>query len=443
MFDPDIVSFAHGEGIRRPYPEALHRARRALFDDAGSPIENYLYRRAFIPLDHAISAEFERLKVPADQAANIVIDAGSTRLIFAALSLFLDRGDLVVTGAGFYHPLAAWCDALGLELVVLGDDVDRGFRLSAEELDRTLETVRPGQRALLLLFNPTLIGAIYPQGELDAIAEVALAHRIVAIEDMLLDTADADVPSAAGRLSATLVRDQVITIAGASKQHCLANLRIGWACGPADIIHQLSERVCNASASIPHVAKAAALGALEATAAYRRGNVAEATRRLSLFRTLVGGLDTALREATGIAEPLVRVAFVPQGGHSVLLDFSNFARICGFEGRDVGPALTRFFLSNTGTAFAPVSSQGISGSLLRANVASVGTEFTYPVSREIEEAWPVEWDEACDARFTFAFARGRTVIARALEDRVLPAMSDAIRRNCRRSVEAPRTEATR
>lgn len=433
MFDAGVVSFAHGEGIRRPYPAALHYAHEALYDDTRFPIENYLYRRPFPPLDERIAAEFHDLGIPPDLAKTVVIDAGTTRIILAAMSLLTRAGDMVITAGGFYHPVAAWCDLLGLELIVLADGVERGFRMSAETLEATLRRCPPGRRAVVLMFNPTLIGAAYPQADLDAIGSVLAAHDTVAIEDILLATADSvpGITRCDGRLARTAARDRVITVSGASKQHCLANLRIGWACGPSALLETLRERVCNASASIPHVAKAAALGALEATPAYRQGNVGEAARRLRFLQVQIAELDAQVRQATGCAEPLVEVAFEPEAGHSVLLDFSGFARARGLTGPEAGPDLTRFFLRESQTAFAPVSSQGIDGALLRANVVSVGTPFTYPVSREIEADWPIAWDAACEARFDFAFAQGRSLIARTLHERVAPAMITALRRGKR------------
>lgn len=436
MFDPGIVSFAHGEGIRRPYPASLLYAGKSLYDAHDCPVENYLYRKPFPALDEKISAEFCRLGVPADLADTVAIDAGTTRIILAALSMLARPGDLLITAGGFYHPVAAWCDLLGLELSVLSGGVERGFLLSAEQLDRTLRRCSPGRRAILLLFNPSLIGAVYTQADLDAIGTVLAKRGAFGIEDILLATADraptCASPRRDGRLSRTSARDQVITVSGASKQHCLANLRIGWACGAAPLLEALRERICNASASIPHFAKAAALGALEATPHYRMGNVSEAERRLELVQTSIAELDEHVRHATGCADRLVEVAFAPAAGHSVLLDFSGFARLCGFAECEVGPSLTRFFLAEAGTAFAPVSSQGIEGALLRANIASIGTPFTYPISREIEAAWPIAWDAACEARFDFAFAQGRALIARTLHDRVAPAMIAALGRGGRR-----------
>src|SRR4051812_39419541 len=54
MFDTDVVSFAHGEGIRRPHPTVVAAGVRALLDYRTSSLENYLFLQRLGPLDDAI-----------------------------------------------------------------------------------------------------------------------------------------------------------------------------------------------------------------------------------------------------------------------------------------------------------------------------------------------------------------------------------------------------
>ena len=64
MFDADVVSFAHGEGIRRPFPGAIAAAAAALSDAHRAPIENYMFLRRSDELEAQISREFQSLGVP-------------------------------------------------------------------------------------------------------------------------------------------------------------------------------------------------------------------------------------------------------------------------------------------------------------------------------------------------------------------------------------------
>lgn len=47
MFDAGVVSFAHGEGVRRPFPGAIRNAVAALRDAEAAPIENYMFLKRF------------------------------------------------------------------------------------------------------------------------------------------------------------------------------------------------------------------------------------------------------------------------------------------------------------------------------------------------------------------------------------------------------------
>ena len=76
MFDADVVSFAHGEGVRRPFPGAIRQAVEALRDADGAPIENYMFLRRFPDLEVEIARSFCRVGVPPALAGNVVLDAG-------------------------------------------------------------------------------------------------------------------------------------------------------------------------------------------------------------------------------------------------------------------------------------------------------------------------------------------------------------------------------
>src|SRR4051794_9306697 len=93
MFDRDVISFAHGEGIRRPYPEALRLACNCLHDLPRSPVENYMFLQSFPELESAISEEFAALGVAREMCGSVALEAGTTRLILAALSLLTSPGD--------------------------------------------------------------------------------------------------------------------------------------------------------------------------------------------------------------------------------------------------------------------------------------------------------------------------------------------------------------
>lgn len=433
MFDPGIVSFAHGEGVRRPWPGAIRAARAALADADGAPVENYMFLRPFPELEAAIRDEFVGNGVPGPLARNVVLDAGSTRLIVAALSLATRDGAEVVTGPGFYHPLAGWCAHLRRPLHVLPGERRRDYKIAAAALARFLEARDPAVPPVLVLFNPTMTGAVYGRDELEAIAGVLETYDMFAIEDALFAGSEHAAGAGGARLAATRAGARCLTVAGASKLHCLANLRIGWGCGPEPLVAALQDHVTSSSASLPHVCKAAALGALRAPPLFIRRNVAECRDRIALVAELVCDLDDRLRRATGGTAPLVETAHPVAAGHSLLIGFPGLAGCRDADGEELrdGVDLTRFFLREAGVAFAPALSHGFDGLRLRANVASIGTAHTYPASLRFEaegaDAELAGWGEAQEHAFDAGFARGRAEIAAAFRERVEPALLRLLR----------------
>ncbi|WP_372425778.1 TIGR01459 family HAD-type hydrolase [Salinarimonas chemoclinalis] len=430
MFDADVVSFAHGEGVRRAYPEALAAIARALHDPDAAPLENYMFLRRFPALEAAIGDEMVSAGVPRTAAANVVVDAGTTRLIIAALDLMTEPGDTVVTFSGFYHPLAAWCAYRNLDFRVVPTSAEEGHRPSAARLEAAL-AARPCRRPpVLLLFNPTMTGALCGREEIEAIAAVVARRGMWAIEDALFANCEFDESARSARLAATAAGERVLTVAGASKLHGLANMRIGWGCGAQELIGPLRDFVTAGSATIPHLAKVAALEALRAPADYTRRNVQEVRERLDLIAETIVDLDARLRAETGRNAPLVRVAHRPQAGHSLLLDFGGFAEAARAGGLAFADSadLTRWFLDESKVAFSPAQSHGFGGFHLRVNVASVGTRLTYPASVAVEAAWDGRWSPAHAAAYEEGFAEGRAMIAEALTRRVEPAMRRALHR---------------
>jgi len=428
MFDPDVVSFAHGEGVRRPYPEAIAAMMQALANPESMPLENYMFLQRFTELEEAIAAEMTAIGVPRGHAANVALDAGTTRLIIAALELMTEPGDTVVTFSGHYHPLASWCAYRNLDLHVVPTSTEEGRGPSAARLEAHLAALSAARPPVLVLFNPSMTGAICDRDEIEKIGALIAGHGMWAIEDALFANCTFGNGESPRRLAATSAADRVLTVAGASKLHGLANLRIGWGCGARTLIHPLRDYITASSASMPHLVKVAALASLRAPGAFRAQNVREIGMRLELVAKIVGQMDARLRTLTGNPAPLLRVDHMPEAGHSILLDFGGFveaARRNGFRFSDSAD-LARWFLDSCKVAFSPAQSHGFDGFRLRVNVASVGTSFTYKASRTLEADWDETWSPDHEASFEKGFAEGRRVIEKAMAIRVEPAMARAL-----------------
>jgi len=64
MFDPEVISLAHGEGVRRPHPSVVAAGIASLLDRSCAALDNYLFLRRHAGLHAAIAQEFTARGVP-------------------------------------------------------------------------------------------------------------------------------------------------------------------------------------------------------------------------------------------------------------------------------------------------------------------------------------------------------------------------------------------
>jgi aspartate aminotransferase len=392
MFDAEVISFAHGEGVRRPHPLAVRACVRALLDTVESSLDNYLFLRSFPALESRISADFVRQGIDKRAASNVVIESGTTRLACAWLHAISRPQDIFLTAPTFYHPLAKWCQLFGAALMCVPTQRGNQYKLTRNDLEEFLRTIRRAglhQPRGLFVFNPTQTGAIYDRCELEAIADFILKNDLVVLEDRIFARTEYD-----GRPSPALggvngMADHVVSLDGGSKAFSLANIRIGWGCGPEKTMKAMADYSTATSATIPHLAKAMALAALEAPEAYLAGNRIECQQRALFIRQFVHELNIRLeleRLSTGSDAPWVEIEHMPAAGHSMLLSLNRLVGLPGWGGLPMRDSIdvTRYLLSSAKVAVSPGWSCGFSDCKVRMCFGCVGLEHTYPETRSTE-----------------------------------------------------------
>ena len=185
------------------------------------------------PLRAAIARHQQRhygLEVDPDR--EVVVTTGCTEAIAAALLGLIDPGDEVVVLEPYYDSYVAMltmCGAVRRPVTLRAPE----FRLDVDELRAA---VTPRTRAILLNtpHNPT--GTVLNREELQAVADVAIAHDLVVITDevyehLVFDDAD-HIPLA------TLpgMWERTLTLSSAGKSYSFTGWKVGWATGPAPLV---------------------------------------------------------------------------------------------------------------------------------------------------------------------------------------------------------------
>jgi aspartate aminotransferase len=468
MFDEGVISFAQGEGMRRPHPTVVAAGVRALLDTEISALDDYLFLQRMKPLDEAIAQFFMAEGIDTSTAGNICVDSGTTRLFLAFLHAVSNRGDAFGVAPTYYHPLADWCELADVRLVCVPTRRSQGYKLTRQDLEDWHERrARTGSvRGLrgLFLFNPTQTGEVYTREDLEGIATFVAAHDLLVLEDCIFTLTEYDPLEERHHLvSCEGMRERVVTISGASKAHGLANVRVGWGCGPRSIIDKMTAFGVLTSATTPQIAKLMALAALKVPREYHLANASEARDRAALIINLIATVNREVHAHTHGApgEGIIQVEHVPRAGHSILLSFDGMRGLQCPDGTVVADSVdvARFFLREANVALAPGLANGFDGCQMRLCFACVGLRHTYASSHAAEVTAALEEVVACGSRAGLGrlreiclaptathrsasagnsgFSEGRALIRTALLDRIGPALTRLVTSNRTRHPEGP------
>jgi len=170
-----------------------------------------------------------------DYNKEILVTVGGSEAIDIAMRAMLDPGDEVLIPQPSYVSYLPCCVLANGTPVTIELKAENEFRLTAEELEAA---ITPKTKLLVMPFpnNPT--GAVMEKKDLEAVAEVVKKHDLFVLSDEIyceLTYLENHVSIA----SLPGMRERTIVINGFSKSHAMTGWRLGYACGPAEIIKQM------------------------------------------------------------------------------------------------------------------------------------------------------------------------------------------------------------
>ena len=188
-----------------------------------------------------------------------IVTVGVSEALDIAMRAILDPGDEVIYSEPcFVSYPAEIVMAHGVPVPVSTKKAD-AFALDPEEVRKK---ITPKTKAILINFpcNPT--GAVMPKEKLEALASLAVEHDLLVITDEIYSELVYDGPHCSIAALPGMA-DRTIFLHGFSKAFAMTGWRIGYACGPADIIEAMMKIHQYAIMCAPTVAQEAALEALQ------------------------------------------------------------------------------------------------------------------------------------------------------------------------------------
>ena len=191
----------------------------------------------------------------------ILVTIGGSEAIDIALRAMLDPGDEVLIPQPSYVSYVPCAILANGTPVIIELKAENEFRLTAEELEAA---ITPKTKILVLPFpnNPT--GAVMERKDLEAIAEVVIKHDLFVLSDEIYseltyveDAKHVSIASLPG------MKERTIVINGFSKSHAMTGWRLGYACGPKNILEQMIKIHQFAIMCAPTTSQHAAIEALK------------------------------------------------------------------------------------------------------------------------------------------------------------------------------------
>lgn len=199
-----------------------------------------------------------RFDLEYDFASQVVVTVGGSEAIDLALRCLLNPGDEVIVPVPSFVCYGPLTTMAGGTPVYLELKAENEFRLTAEELK---SAITPKTKVLVLPFpcNPT--GGIMERADLEAIAEVLEGTDIMVLSDEIYaeltygqhHVSPANLPQ---------LKDRTIVVNGFSKSHAMTGWRMGYVCGPKEIIQQMLKLHQFGIMSAPTVSQYAAIEAM-------------------------------------------------------------------------------------------------------------------------------------------------------------------------------------
>ena len=189
----------------------------------------------------------------------VLVTVGGSEAIDIGLRAMINPGDEVIIPQPAYVSYYPCALLTGARPVIIDLKSENEFRLTAEEL---LNAITPKTKVLILPFpnNPT--GAIMERDDLEKIAKICVEKDIYVMSDEIYSALTykgkhVSIASIEG------MKERTILINGFSKAYAMTGWRLGYACGPAEIVKQMTKIHQFAIMCAPTTSQYAAVEALK------------------------------------------------------------------------------------------------------------------------------------------------------------------------------------
>ncbi|MBD0315473.1 MAG: pyridoxal phosphate-dependent aminotransferase [Nitrospiraceae bacterium] len=331
----DVIDFSSGEpdfDTPEPVKAAAEAAIRAGFT-------KYTPSSGIDELRQAIIDKLQAEQGLRFEKSQILVSCGAKHSLYNVAEALLEAGDEIIIPTPYWVSYADQAFLNDATPVLLPTNEAQGYAINPDDLERL---ITPRTKAIIVNSpcNPT--GATYDLKTLEAIATLAVRHKVLIISDEIYEKVLYD---GASHISiATLspeVAAQTVIINGVSKAYAMTGWRIGYAAGPKDLLTAMANIQSQSTSNPCSISQKAAVAALKLGGPFTDKMVVEFDQRR---KVMIDGLN----RMTGVSCRMPGGAFYA---------FPNIGGVLGRRGPE-GPvespqALANYLLTHAQIAVVP------------------------------------------------------------------------------------------
>ncbi|MEF3311331.1 aminotransferase class I/II-fold pyridoxal phosphate-dependent enzyme [Paenibacillus sp. GYB004] len=280
--EPDFVT---PEQVREACIRALREGQTKYTSNAG-----------LMELREEISAYLAgSFAISYDPVQEIIVTMGSSEAVDLALRAVIDPGDEVLIPAPSYIAYEPIAHLHGGTIVELAASAEQQFKLTLQALQAA---ITPRSKVLMINYpcNPT--GTVMTEQDWLPIVKLIIQHNLVVISDEVY----AELTYGRKHVSIAALpgmKERTIVISGFSKAFAMTGWRIGYACGPRELIAGMLKIHQYTAMCAPTLAQIAALESLRHGLAAKDEMMASYNTRRKLFVAGLNAIGLTCHEPEG------------------------------------------------------------------------------------------------------------------------------------------------
>jgi aminotransferase len=278
----DVISLGIGEpDFTTPKP-ILEAGIRSLQNGETHYTSNW----GKLELRQAIAENLMKLyNVKYDPTNEIIATVGVSEALYLTFTAILDTGDEVIIPTPCFVSYQAEVILAGGTPIEVKAREENDFMIDPADIRKALT---PRTKCIFIGYPSNPTGAVATREVMLEIARIAEEYDLLVVSDEIYDRLVYDFEHVCFPALSEDLKKRTILLGGFSKDYAMTGWRIGYACGPADIIQGLVRIHQYTIMSAPTTAQDAALVALQSGEPYVQEMVTEYDHRR---RLLVAGLN--------------------------------------------------------------------------------------------------------------------------------------------------------